>query len=296
MLISSLEYAPSSTNGKISIEKVKIGLNNYTELRSKLFQNGAGVIEELFPELKVVGIGTESLVVQDPDSPDKVISIGFKGGRASGVFPFIETRSFHNLLHTLFPEHIPKLDKVEGFRTRNTIREKVFGSRSNNGEVVELADKINKELKELGINAPFAIDYMDEKNAIIGKDGVAKYTDLVEGFAHQIRKLDVEKIKEYYMSKFSVSKNTIGQDKGWKRINNSLLILSELDIVNTVVSNMVENNNFDIGSPEYQKTISNFSFQDFDKKLSKLRIEKLVLFAISIINNGHIYKNSYWQK
>lgn len=264
------------------------------EVRDSCGENLKG----LFPDLEIIGAGSESVVVVDPANTEKVISIGYDTRHFSGVAPFSESRNFHNLVHTLFPENISSLHSVRGILKRDTSRERVFGRPSTADEILDLTDSIKNKLRNLGIDS-FDIDYRAADNALVNS-GQVKYVDMMDGMSYGVRYIDMKKVKTFYINKFNIQNESLESDEGWKTIIRSVRILKELDIVNNVFNKLTTKSKpekflDDMNSPEYENMINSFHFstENEDEK-SRDRIRNWLLYAIKAVQNGHTYDNGQW--
>lgn len=201
-------------------------------------------IKDKFPDVKVMGIGTESLVIENPASEDEVLSFAYDPRKKYGILPFAENFNIHKIIHILYPEDFTKIRQISGISFKNSIRERVHGSKPTEFESLKAIDRSNaieKELYEAGID--ITIDTA-EQNYVVDA-GKPKNIDFVDGYSGSIKNINLKKVMDLF-DKRTESLDSQRKEQLRRALTASILRLQELHTANSVFQEMVEKNDFDI--------------------------------------------------
>lgn len=154
-------------------------------------------IAPLYPENNFIGIGSESIVVEHPHDPTKVLAVEYKPRLSGYPLEFSEVYNIHKVLSTLFPEHFPHLYAKAQGQNAGSLREKINGNKighekekpkdvdelvksyfDNLKEGIKFHNILVEEAKEVGID--LNIDAGTPDNYVTDSDGTIIYLDLVE--------------------------------------------------------------------------------------------------------------------
>ncbi|KKT48565.1 MAG: hypothetical protein UW42_C0053G0004 [Candidatus Collierbacteria bacterium GW2011_GWB1_44_197] len=247
------------------------------------------------PHLEFVGGGSESFLVVDPTNNERVLGFGhWNKGVVHGVLPFSATFNLHAVAEILYPENFPHISKVEGLGARGTTRQRIYGRRSTYPESIKLQEMRDK-LEDMGINI-----WMDTygENFMTEKSGSVKFVDLISGSADGIQKLDLKKVKQFFINKYHLSEEDLIYNDNWKRLSGHLRRLKELLIVDIIFDEMSHTKVYDLSNPNFKSAIDNFDFQGntMENERSRINIIRLLKRATKATLEGHEFKDNRWVK
>jgi hypothetical protein len=291
------------------IKRLKLILSINNELRDRVIHALSPEIQSLFPELEILGVGSESIVFVDPSNKDRAISIGIKNKNIEGVVPFSVSKHFHDFVKALYPENTPELYSVSGNIIRDTSRERIRGKKQEDcNSYWAMGRKMINELLEMkvtdfGLDLDLAVD----NNVFIGEGSNNNiYVDMFDCKADSVKDIDMDKVKVFYQEKFQIDDYGLSSDAGWKTIIRSVRVLKELATVDHIFNYMESMNYLDkknrrkcyeyLSGPIFNRTVDSFHFFDTSEDdRSKKTITTWVLKATEAIMAGnHEYRDKSW--
>lgn len=211
---------------------------------SLLEDNGAK-LKELFPDLGYIGGGGESVVIEHPNDPDKVVTIGYAKDGHFGVFPYAETYHMHKVLSALYPSDFADVFSVTGITPRSAEKELILGKQTEDENFDELKDRakaIKAELTAIGFR--ISIDY--NPCNYIEKDGVKKYVDYVTVFDIGYTAVADNSVIIAIFDRNNPNLRPEERSSRIKQLLTNINRLKELKVVNILFQDMVTANNFNI--------------------------------------------------
>ena len=146
-----------------------------------------GFLEQNYPEIDFVGVGSESVVIGDPDNPDRVVA--YRHGETKRETPDLEYLGkyhMHNALHILYPQYFPEIHAASD-KARQTTRERIYPDKKLDQDIKDnmyprdfdkMIRGVEDEIKtSTGINV--RLDAGSKDNVLYDKNGNMKYVDLI---------------------------------------------------------------------------------------------------------------------
>ncbi|EKD52970.1 MAG: hypothetical protein ACD_61C00186G0007 [uncultured bacterium] len=202
------------------------------------------LIEEKFPDIKIMGIGTESLVIESPVNEEQVWSLGYDRRKKYGVLPFAENYNIHRILQVLYPDDFAKVFQITGVGLKSSTKEKVEGGELTESEIVTAINRSNiieEELYKAGVDITIdsaASNYRKAKERVVN-------IDYVDGYAGSIKNVDLEKVLQIF-ERNTKELDTKTKDRQRRILLSCISRLHELWTTNILFQEMVEGGKYTI--------------------------------------------------
>jgi hypothetical protein len=155
------------------------------------------IAEERHPNVELLGMGTQHIVVGDPVHPDRVIAFESIPNHNRQLFHLVEKYHMHNIMNILYPENFPRLHGVSREDAYN-VRERVEDPTPIKFGQYSIAKQLQNEIySETGIDPMFDIQ---GDNFVKTADGNYKYIDLLDNVA-VFFSYSEEKVAELFRTK-----------------------------------------------------------------------------------------------
>lgn len=240
-------------------------------------------ISKNFPDVKIMGIGTESLVIENPTSKDQIWSLAYDRRKKYGILPYAENHNVHKILQILYPNDFAKIYSISGVGKKDAVKERILGDQLTDSEAILTFDRSNlieEELHQAGFEITIdtaASNYLKENERFV-------YIDFVDGYSGGVKNINIDKIIEIF-EKVTKELNTDQKARLKKQLLTSFVRLQELGVANSLFQRMVENNNFVIQDEIINKELAG---KGNDRSVPRIRI-LLEKASDAVVKRGYRY-------